>query len=69
MQTHPKSSNVVVALKTGGALVLLCTGVVFLAGRLFFDIYDLIDGKPIEKPASSAVGTMFPGLAHFTRHE
>jgi len=69
MQTHPKSSNVAVALKTGGALVLLCTGVAFLAGRLFFDIYELIDGQPIEKPASYAVGTMFLGLAHFTCHE
>ena len=60
--THTTKSPVTEALKTGGAAVLLCTGILFLSARGFFDIYEFIEGQPLEKPHSVAVGMMFIGV-------
>jgi hypothetical protein len=51
-----------VAIKTGAATVLICSGVIFFAARLFFDVYEMVEGRPLEKPGSFAVGMMFVGL-------
>jgi hypothetical protein len=62
MQTRTQESAATVALKTGSAAVLICSGIIFLAARMFFDVYELIEGQPLEKPGSYAVGMMFAGL-------
>jgi hypothetical protein len=61
MQTRTQESPATVALKTGSAAVLICTGIIFLAARMFFDVYELIEGQSLEKPGSYAVGMMFAG--------
>ena len=51
------------AVKAGGAAVLICTGVVIFAGRLFVDVVELIYGQPFGFADSRFLGMMLTGLA------
>jgi hypothetical protein len=62
MPSSPAESPTRTALKSGGAAVLICSSAIFLAGRPFFDLYELLDGQPLERPGSFAVGMVVVGL-------